>query len=684
MIFDRIARLTRRAMDLLGDEATGAHSSEEMPLSDERMDRLVHICQLDALAVDVLVCLCAVELDPFMRTVIRGLQRETGKPWIEIGTIAELLAIPPSRVPELGRLFATQGPYRRWGLLQVDDAQDAPLVATRVKIASRVAQYLAGSDELPDGLSLARGDAALDDSLAPAEDVQRLLRRIRRAESSLVVEIAGGPGSGKQHLAEALTKELHSPLLILDLAKVATADLSDRIAELRREARLNDSLVCLAHADAHILAPPSEIEGAPPGAAFMPPALEQFLRELRGVSFLTVSTHQPLIERHVQVARIAIPPPTPSQRAALFAHALGAAQLDDDVDLTALARRHALPPGRIKRTAETALALASSRELEPRPISRADLLEASRGQLEHDLQSLATRVTASHRWEDLVIPVEVYEGLREMIAYARHGQRVYEEWDFGPRHSLSQGISALFTGPPGTGKTMCASVMARELDMELFRVDLSRLVSKWIGETERNLSKVFDEAEQSNAIILFDEADSLFAKRTEVKTSVDRYANLEVNFLLQRMEAFSGVTILTSNFEDTIDSAFKRRLTFRLRFEKPDADARAALWQKMFPPSAPIAPDTDFARLASRFEMSGGNIRNAAVRAAFLAAEEERPIDTELLMRAAERESSEMGLLTRTEPPARAPEEASEPEEPPPQPRTTGRARTIPISHPRR
>src|SRR5436309_6157026 len=170
-----------------------------------------------------------------------------------------------------------------------------------------------------------------------------------------------------------------------------------------------------------------------------------------------------------------------------------------------------------------------------------------------------------------------------MIAYLRHAAKVYEEWGFSARHSLAMGVSALFAGPPGTGKTMCASVMARELDMELFRVDLSRVVSKWIGETEKNLGRVFDEAQRSNAIILFDEADSLFAKRTEVKSSVDRYANLEVNFLLQRMEAFSGVTILTTNFEDTIDSAFKRRLTFRIRFEKPDADARGALWEKMFP-----------------------------------------------------------------------------------------------------
>ena len=243
------------------------------------------------------------------------------------------------------------------------------------------------------------------------------------------------------------------------------------------------------------------------------------------------------------------------------------------------------------------MAAASLRAHGGQPVvTRADLMEASRHQLQHDLKSLAVRVDKTYRWEDLVISVDGYHALIEMISYAKNAERVYDDWGFGAKHSVAGGISALFSGPPGTGKTMCAGVIARELDMELFRVDLSRVVSKWIGETEKNLARVFDEAQRSNAVVLFDEADSLFAKRTEVKSSVDRYANLEVNFLLQRMETFNGITVLTTNFEDTIDSAFKRRLTFRIRFEKPDADARGALWEKMFPPTAQLADDVDFAR----------------------------------------------------------------------------------------
>jgi SpoVK/Ycf46/Vps4 family AAA+-type ATPase len=202
------------------------------------------------------------------------------------------------------------------------------------------------------------------------------------------------------------------------------------------------------------------------------------------------------------------------------------------------------------------------------------------------------------------------------------------------------------------------------------------VVSKWIGETEKNLGRVFAEAERAHAIVLFDEADSLFAKRTEVKSSVDRYANLEVNFLLQQMEAFSGITILTTNFEDTIDTAFKRRLTFRLRFPKPDLDGRAELWRRAFPESCRLSGDVSPEELARRFEMSGGNIRNAAVRAAFLAAATGRDIDMEICLTAAERECREMGLLVQD----RAELRPVEPEEAPPTERRPA-PRLVPITH---
>jgi SpoVK/Ycf46/Vps4 family AAA+-type ATPase len=227
----------------------------------------------------------------------------------------------------------------------------------------------------------------------------------------------------------------------------------------------------------------------------------------------------------------------------------------------------------------------------------------------------------------------------------RHRRTVYDTWGFDARMSTSRGLTALFYGPPGTGKSMVGGLIARELALDLYRVDLARITSKWIGETEKNLAEVFDAAEDGQCIILFDEADSLFAKRTEVKSSVDRYANLEVNYLLQRLDTFEGVAILTTNLEGSIDKAFKRRMSLRLAFPFPDEEMRVRLWAAHIPPEAPTEGDFDFMDLARRFPMSGGYIRISALRAAFLAAQEDVAMTHGHLERAIHLEYREMGKL---------------------------------------
>jgi SpoVK/Ycf46/Vps4 family AAA+-type ATPase len=212
--------------------------------------------------------------------------------------------------------------------------------------------------------------------------------------------------------------------------------------------------------------------------------------------------------------------------------------------------------------------------------------------------------------------------------------------------STSRGITALFQGQPGTGKTLVAGVVARELGLDLYQVDLSKVMSKWLGETERNLAKIFDATEDGQAILLFDEADSLFARRTEVRSSNDRYANLEVNYLLQRLDSFEGIAILTTNSGGSIDPAFKRRLSFQLSFPFPDEETRAALWRSHLPPALPRAHELTFDALARKYQISGGYIRNACLRAAFLAAQEERPLHQEHLERAVALEFAEQGKLT--------------------------------------
>jgi SpoVK/Ycf46/Vps4 family AAA+-type ATPase len=324
--------------------------------------------------------------------------------------------------------------------------------------------------------------------------------------------------------------------------------------------------------------------------------------------------------------------------------------LAPEADIAELSRKYSLGAGAISAGARDAANAARLRG-EPAEVRFNDLLEGARMQLQHKLGTLADRITKTYDWPDLILPDDVIEVLKEMVTFAKFRQKVYDDWGFGTKHSYGRGLSALFSGPPGTGKTMVAGIMARELDMELFRIDLSRVVSKWIGETEKNLGKVFDEASLSHAIILFDEADSLFAKRTEVKSSVDRYANLEVNYLLQRMEAYEGVSILTTNYDENLDEAFKRRLNFRIEFPFPDIDAREKLWPIMLPKQVKPDGGIDWKHLAKRFELSGGNIRNAVLRAAFYAAQGSgKTVDQEMLEKAATREADEMGKLVHSAP----------------------------------
>jgi SpoVK/Ycf46/Vps4 family AAA+-type ATPase len=254
------------------------------------------------------------------------------------------------------------------------------------------------------------------------------------------------------------------------------------------------------------------------------------------------------------------------------------------------------------------------------------------------LDDLTQRIEATAAWHDLILPEPQKNILRQIAAHAKHRLKVYQEWGFANKGARGLGISALFAGESGTGKTMAAEVLANELHLDLYRIDLSSVVSKYIGETEKNLRRVFEAAEHTGAILLFDEADALFGKRSEVRDSHDRYANIEVSYLLQRMEAYQGLAILTTNMKSALDSSFQRRLRFVLQFPFPDAAHRKEIWRGIFPPAVPTA-DIDYAKLA-KLNVPGGNIRNIALSAAFLAAEASEPVRMLHLLQAAHSEAA--------------------------------------------
>jgi hypothetical protein len=336
-------------------------------------------------------------------------------------------------------------------------------------------------------------------------------------------------------------------------------------------------------------------------------------------------------------------PPLPEGRRAEVWRATLAERGLEVTDVDELAARWVVGPGIVHRVVS---AIARQGVTATPLVARIDA--AVREQLESRLGEIATRVKRLASWSEVVLPPDVLDSLLELISRIRNRKTVFDRWGFDRVMATSRGLTALFQGGPGTGKTIVAGAIARELGLDVYRVDVSRVVSKWIGETEKNLAQVFDAAEDGHAILLFDEADSLFGKRTEVKSSVDRYANLEVNYLLQRLDSFSGIAILTTNFGGGIDTAFKRRLSFRLSFPFPDEEMREQLWKVHLPAEMPRTGTIDTGELARKYKMSGGYIRNSALRAAFLAAAEQSPLRQEHLERAVKLEYREIGKLVDT------------------------------------
>jgi hypothetical protein len=334
--------------------------------------------------------------------------------------------------------------------------------------------------------------------------------------------------------------------------------------------------------------------------------------------------------------RVDIEKPSPDEQRRLWQQAFGSpaeanAETGMASALDAVADQFSLSASTIFATSTTV-----ATEENPKPHA---LWDACRAIARPRLEDLAQRIVPTCGWEDLILPEQQTETLRRLVSQVRHRMTVHEEWGFSARGQRGLGVSALFAGESGTGKTLAAEVLAAELRLDLYRIDLSAVVSKFIGDTEKNLRQVFDAAEDGGILLLFDEADALFGKRAEVKDSHDRYANIEVGYLLQRMEAYQGLAVLTTNLKSSLDRAFQRRLRFIVNFPFPDAAQREAIWRRIFPPAMPLAlASQDYAKLA-QLNIAGGNIRNIALSAAFLAAEARSPVSMAHLLDAAKMEA---------------------------------------------
>ena len=542
---------------------------------------------------------------------------------------AALDALSPS-----GRMF-------RYALVERADKQEvSSWIRRSVRGSDRLLQLAIGALPAPardtrlrvalrDGEPIVEPvNEALPDQLAVATEAIAEVRRAFATPGAIVV-VSGMPGLGRRTLLATIARELGHGVLELDAKNLARDPivLARQLRAVARECRLLDRIPLVANLDALATdaAPTLDLVGS------------ELVAHVEGLVLATTGVNAPAIRWSRSTIGVSLAHPSSEQRGELWIRELGQGS-ESDAEL--LATQYPLAPALIHRAAGAAKARANGKTIQPD-----DVYAGIRGVLDDRLGQYARRVTITQTWDDLVLSQDHVDTIDELVARVRERRRVYEQWGFAAKVGKGLGISALFSGPPGTGKTMVASLIANDLGVELYQVDLGKIVSKYIGETEKHLAALFDAAEAGHAILLFDEADSLFGKRTDVKSSNDRYANLETNYLLQRLETFTGICLLTSNHAGNIDLAFQRRLSLHLRFELPSTDERAALWRAMLPAAAPVAPSIDFQSLARRYEMSGGYIRNAALRAAFLASNQETPITAALLERAARLEYESMGKL---------------------------------------
>ena len=533
-------------------------------------------------------------------------------------------------------------PLFRYQLIELTEPA-ASASASPLRPSGRLVAYLAGEDDIDDALGAVGGRLELPDEPAYDARQERALRKLVDGLDSpapLVTLIEGPEGSGRRSAAAAAAVGLGLEVLSLDVRRLPgdARALEDALGALRRESLLRGAVALVANID--------DLTGA---ESERNPALRTLARTIDSMEGPVVLTSaRPGLDLGLErnVLRVDWPVADTATRRALWERALGeeAARIGDDLDRLSL--RYRLGPGGIARATTAARIIA-------RPdggrLEEAHIVAGVRNNIAERLGSLARRVEVSQSWDDLVVSPDILDQINALIARVRHAHTVYEQWGFDTKAARGIGVPALFSGPPGTGKTMVAGIIARELDLELLQVDLSQVVSKWIGETEKQLSKLFDAAEAGHALLLFDEADALFAKRTEVKGATDRYANLEVNYLLQRVESFGGITILTTNLDASIDKALKRRLAAHVSFWPPDADEREELWRRLLTTrAAPLGDDLDVEHLAQAYpDMTGANIRNAVLSAAFLAAAEETSITQDHLVRAARGEYRTMGRVLR-------------------------------------
>jgi ATP-dependent 26S proteasome regulatory subunit len=602
----------------------------------------------------VVLLALAPEIDLRYERVYAFLQDDVSRRRPTVDLALNLLCATPEDKPRRRWHFTDDSPLIRNDVVRLvpePGNTDPPLLAHALKLDERVVRRLFGYRSLDPVL---RGICAIIEPAGstlevPAlgdclEALVALGRQAKLSGEPLRLYLSGPPGWAKRQLAAAVASAVGMPLLTTRLGDASATGLPAEalMHHVLDEARTQQAVLYAEPLDTLLgLQAPAERQ-----------RLIDALTGYKGITILAGTAARPpagLGTRSVVPANV--PAPTHEQRVEYWRAALAAAgEPINDPALHQLAGRFRLAPEQIADAVTLARSNARLRSAVPdgadvEVIELHELFAAARAQSDPALDGLAHKIEPVHDWTQIVLPGDTLAQLHEMCQQVVHRYQVLEEWGFGRRLSVGKGVTALFAGPSGTGKTMAADIIAGELGLDLYKIDLSGVVSKYIGETEKNLERIFTAAENANAILFFDEADALFGKRSEVRDSHDRYANVEVAYLLQKMDRFEGVAILATNLRQNMDEAFVRRLCFAIDFPFPDEEQRTRIWRILFPAEAYREPDIGFDALGAQLRISGGSIKNIVLNAAFLAASADQAIGVQHLLHATRREYQKMGKV---------------------------------------
>jgi hypothetical protein len=604
----------------ISDEQALAMAADSAEVDAEpRLAVAAQRLNLDALDAAALAVCAAPELHPRFGRLYAYLQDDVTRRLASPRLVADLLSGDGVERPHVLACFGPDARLARVGALRllVPDAA-IPLADRQVKVADRLAAFLlaAGGGLEESGAAIPLRRVSVMPDVAERQQAVQEVVRLLSIESRLPLVVCGPDA------AAVLAAAADRPLVLVDVREL---ERPEAMADAALAAALEESLLCL-----------DGLEDLKPNERAR---LLRAIDERPERTLLIAHTRaEALALSDRTVLLVDVPMPSFAERRIAWETFTGSEEAQD------VAAKFRLSVEQIRAAAEVSRihARTSGREL----AVPGDLDLGARHASSSRLGELAARLPPAFHWKDLVLPDRQQELLRGISAYLRHRDRVLSDWGYEKTVARTQGLKVLFAGESGTGKTMAAQVLGAELGLELFRVDLATVVSKYIGETEKNLERIFGAADGSNAILFFDEADALFGKRSEVSDSHDRYANIEVAYLLQRMEAYPGAVILATNFKRNIDDAFIRRLDFVIDFPFPEPEDRKRIWRLLLPEEAPVEDDIDLDFLAVQFKLSGGAIRNCSLAAAFQAADEESSIGMRHLVRAVALEYGKQGRLT--------------------------------------